>query len=100
MRFLCPAVETGKKLQFNILHALKLFVQAWEAVTPRTVSRCFRHAGFIDPNLPVLTPEEEREENMPLSVLTDRLNSQNVEEDDLPLAELVQRLNTTGRVNN
>ena len=96
MRFLCPAVETGKKLQFNILHALKLFVQAWDAVTPRTISRCFRHAGFINPNVPVLTPEEEQEENLPLSVLTQRHNSQ--EEDDLPLAELAQRLNSAGRV--
>ena len=62
-------------IQFNILLALKLCVQAWDAVTPRTISRCFQHAGFKYPNDTVLTPEEEEEEALPLSELARRLNS-------------------------
>ena len=65
MKFLCPAVESGKKLQFNILEALKLCVQAWELVTPRTIARCFRYAGFNNPAVTVSTPEEEEEESLP-----------------------------------
>ena len=75
MGHLCPAAESGRKLQFNILLALKLCVQAWDAVTPRTISRCFQHAGFKYPNDTVLTPEEEEEEALPLSELARRLNS-------------------------
>ena len=73
MGYLCPAVESGKKLQFNILNALKVVVQAWDMVTPRTISRCFRKAGFS--NVAALTPEEEEEEDLPLSELARRLNS-------------------------
>ena len=73
MGYLCPAVESGKKLQFNILNALNVVVQAWDMVTPRTISRCFRKAGFS--NVAALTPEEEEEEDLPLSELARRLNS-------------------------
>ena len=75
MGHLCPAVESGKKLQFNLLMALKLCVQAWDTVTPRTISRCFQHAGFKYPNVSPLSPEEEEEESLPLSELARRLNS-------------------------
>ena len=75
MGHLCPAAESGKKLQFNLLMALKLCVQAWDAVTPRTISRCFQHAGFKYPGSTVATPEEEEEESLPLSELARRLNS-------------------------
>ena len=75
MKFLCPAVESGKKLQFNILEALKLIVQASETVTARTIARCFRHAGFNNPAVTPTTPEEEEEESLPLSVLAQRLNA-------------------------
>ena len=75
MGHVIPAVEAGKKLQFDVLKALKLSVQAWDMVTPRTVSRCFRRAGFVNPAVEVLTPEEEAEEELPLSELVQRLNS-------------------------
>ena len=80
MTFLCPAVESGMKLQFNILEALRICVQTWELVTPRTIARYFRHAGFNNPAVTVSTPEDEEEES-------------------LPLPELVQRRNSVGRVN-
>ena len=55
--------------------ALKLCVQAWDTVTPRTISRCFQHAGFKYPNVSALTPGEEEEESLPLSELARRFNS-------------------------
>ena len=53
----------------------KLCVLSWEAVTPRTIARCFRHAGFINPEVAPSTPKDEEEENLPLSELAQRLNS-------------------------
>lgn len=36
---------------FNVLDALDLLSQAWNCVTSSTVSICFRHAGFTQPDL-------------------------------------------------
>ena len=53
----------------------KLCVLALETVTPRTIARCFRHAGFINPEVVPSTPKDKEEENLPLSELAQRLNS-------------------------
>ena len=48
-------------------------IQAWDLVTPRTIARCFRHAGFTHPDVVENTPEE-----------------------DLPLVQLAARLQVAG----
>ena len=45
----------------------------------------------------MLTPDEEEEENLPLSVLAQGLHAE-VEEDNLPLSELAQWLNSADRL--
>ncbi|CAL4061683.1 unnamed protein product, partial [Meganyctiphanes norvegica] len=76
MGYLCPAIEAGKSPnKITMFPALEFCVQAWNAVTPRTISRCFRHAGFINPAIPQNTPEEDEEENLPLAVLAERLTT-------------------------
>ena len=42
-------------------------------LTPRTIARCFRRAGFKHPNITEPTPEEDEEENLPLAQLATRL---------------------------
>ena len=54
--------------------ALQFCKAAWGMVTPRTISRCFRKAGFLNPVVEVTTPEMEEEENLPLAELALRLS--------------------------
>ena len=75
MNWLCPAIEEGEKLSMiSMRPALQYCVQAWDMVTPRTISRCFRHAGFKNPAVIEITPEEEKEENIPLTDLAQRMS--------------------------
>lgn len=62
-----------KKIDFNIsiLDALRLVQRSWYAVTPTTISNCFRHAGFTTD-----TPAQQ-----PTSDDSD-------DDDDIPLAHL------------
>ena len=73
--WLCPAIEEGETLsKISMRPALQYCVKAWGMVTPRTISRCFRHAGFKNPAVTELTPEEEEEENMSLADLALRMS--------------------------
>ena len=76
MAHLCPAIEAGRSPdKITMFPALEFCVQAWNNVTARTIARCFRRAGFINPAVPQNTPEEEEEENLPLAVLAERLTT-------------------------
>ena len=74
---LIPALDEGRKPDFNIFNATEVLTQAWDLVTARTIARCFRKAGFKHPDVHEPTPEE-------------------LEEEELPLAQLVQRLTNAG----
>ena len=50
-------------------------IQASDLVTPRTIARCFRHAGFKHPGVTENTPEEDEEEDLPLVQLATRLQA-------------------------
>ncbi|CAL4069779.1 unnamed protein product, partial [Meganyctiphanes norvegica] len=71
--YLCPAMEAGKPPAFNLFDAIQVAAQAWSMVTPRTIARCFKRAGFKHPAVTEPTPEEEEEENLPLAQLAARL---------------------------
>ena len=76
MAFMCPAIEAGRSPdKITVFPALEFCVQAWNKVTARTIARCFRHAGFNNPDVPQNTIEEEEEENLPLTVLAERLTT-------------------------
>ena len=70
---LLPAMEAGVRSTYNLYDALGVLTQAWGLVTPRTIARCFRRAGFKHPNITEPTPEEDEEENLPLAQLATRL---------------------------
>ena len=73
-KHLCPAVHTGKQPgKLPMYEALQFCKAAWGMVTPRTISRCFRKGGFLNPAVEVSTPETEEEDNLPLSELALRL---------------------------
>ena len=72
---LLPAMEAGVRSTYNLFDALGVVTQAWGLVTPRTIARCFRRAGFKHPNITEPTPEEDEEENLPLTQLATRLTS-------------------------
>ena len=71
--YLCPAMEAGKRPSYTLYDALQVIDQAWSMVTPRTITRCFRRAGFKHPDVTEPTPEDEVEENLPLAQLATRL---------------------------
>ena len=74
-KHLCPAIHAGKQPgKLPMYEALQFCKAAWRMVTPRTISRCFRKAGFLNPAVEVSTPETEEEENLPLSELALRLS--------------------------
>ena len=53
MTFLCPAIEAERSPdKITMFPTLEFAVQAWNNVTSRTIARCFRHAGFINPAVP------------------------------------------------
>ena len=70
---LLPAMEAKVRCTYNLFDALDVVSHAWSLVTPRTIARCFRRAGFKHPNITEPTPEEEEEENLPLAQLATRL---------------------------
>ena len=41
--------------KINLLSAITVAAQAWNSVTPTTLSNCFRKAGFVRPDIPVLS---------------------------------------------
>ena len=58
---LCPALEAGEPPSYELYDAIEVMIQAWDLVTPRTIARCFRHAGFKHPGVTENTPEEDEE---------------------------------------
>ena len=66
-------MEAKVRCTYNLFDALEVISHAWSLVTPRTIARCFRRAGFKHPNITTPTPEEEEEENLPLAQLATRL---------------------------
>jgi len=55
----------------NVLDALHYMQQAWQKVTPSTISNCFRHCGFTTPTSSTTDPDCEfsEEDDIPLSIL-------------------------------
>ena len=41
------SIEAKKELQFNLLDVLYTLRFSWDAVTPSTLSGCFKHCGFV-----------------------------------------------------
>ena len=41
------SIEAKKEFQFNLLDALYTLRFSWDAVTPSTLSGCFKHCGFV-----------------------------------------------------
>jgi hypothetical protein len=39
-------LEAGNPTNINLLQALRFCNQAWDRITPETISNCFRHCGF------------------------------------------------------
>ena len=72
---LIPALDEGRKPDFNIFNATEVLTQAWDLVTARTIARCFRKAGFKHPDVHEPTPEELEEEELPLAQLAQRLTN-------------------------
>ena len=69
---LCPALEAGEPPSYELYDAaVEVMIQAWDLVTPRTIARCFRHAGFKHPGVTENTPEED----LPLVQLAARLQA-------------------------
>ena len=73
---LCPALEKKQPLQFTLLDALEVVTQAWQLVTPRTVARCFRHAGFQHPDI---NDTDDDDDDIPLSQLAVKLTEAGLE---------------------
>ena len=72
---LCPALEAGEPPNYELYDAIEVMIQAWDLVTPRTITRCFRHAGFTHPDVVENTPEEDEEQDLPLVQLAARLQA-------------------------
>ena len=72
---LIPALDEGRKPDFNIFDATEVLTQAWDLVTARTIARCFRKAGFKHPDSYEPTLEELEEEELPLAQLSQRLTN-------------------------
>ena len=45
------AVDNKEQFSVNVLEALRILKSAWCKVTPQTIVNCFRHAGFLVPNV-------------------------------------------------
>ena len=62
----------------NVLDAIRMIAAAWELVKPETLKNCFRKAGWKKttegPSTSVFQPEEIDEDEIPLSVLRERLH--------------------------
>ena len=69
------------------IDTLNVIVQAWDMVTPRTISRCFRKAGFS--NVAALTPEEE---DLPLSELAIMLHTNGLETTGIATVDVLCRI--------
>ena len=70
---LCPALEGGEPPNYELYDAEEVMLHAWDLVTPMTITRCCRHAGFEHPGGTVSTHQEDEEECLPLVQLADRL---------------------------
>lgn len=46
---LIASIEGNREFNFNLLDALYLLRLSWNSVSPSTISRCFKHCGFVSP---------------------------------------------------
>ncbi|KAL4225080.1 Pyruvate decarboxylase 2 [Mactra antiquata] len=64
------AIETKSEFSINVLDALRFLQQAWECVTPVTITNCFSHAGFTAAaSLPNEEEDDDSLDNIPLARL-------------------------------
>lgn len=67
------AIDRDEIPNINVLDAPNLLSQAWNCVTSSTISNCFRHAGFTQPDPASPAPEESEdfdiEDSIPLARL-------------------------------
>ena len=73
---LIPALDNKEPLAFDVYKALTIIVEAWKRVSSRTISRCFRKAGFGEPN----DDDSDDDEGLPLSELAARMSAARGEE--------------------
>ena len=56
----CDKASEVTKL-LNILHSIRWVAQAWDAVSPETIRKCFRKAGILDDSFSVVTRPHEHD---------------------------------------
>ena len=62
-------IDSKSDFVFTVLDALRLLIQSWSMVTPQTISKCFRHAGFnyVSDNPNPVVSNSDDEDNVPLA---------------------------------
>ena len=78
MNLYLQAMDKKTEYSVDVLKALQMIHQAWDAVMQSTIVNCFRKAGFVARDPPTTTDEDFEEE------------------DDLPLSELMARARDAG----
>ena len=62
-------IDSKSDFVFTLLDALRLLRQSWSMVTPQTISKCFRHAGFnsVSDNPYPSVSDSDDEDDIPLA---------------------------------
>ena len=62
-------IDSKSDSVFTVLNALRLLRQSWSMVTPQTISKCFRHAGFnsVSDNTNPCVSDSDDKDNVPLA---------------------------------
>lgn len=75
-RALLPAVEKKEDPKWNLLDTLQALRDAWDSVTAKTISNCFKHCGFQLPESPESAVEDDDpEDDIPLAILAANLKA-------------------------
>ena len=71
------ACETTSEVtkSVSILRSIRWVSQAWEAVNPETIRRCFKKAGILDDSLSEVTPCQELDPFMDIDSNTSEIES-------------------------
>jgi len=82
--------ERGNNRSWTVLDAIASLDVAWQAVTAHTIARCFAHARFVHPEMPLPeVDEEDPDDDLPLSMLVRKLAEANVTVTEEELAEFI-----------
>lgn len=77
-------IELGKENTITVLDAILMVSAAWEKVTAKTISGCFRHAGFTSQeNKEMFTEEFDEEDDIPLAQWMNNSSEENMTNEEL-----------------